>query len=416
MLSKRAQRLKPSPTLALNARAQELAKSGRDIVSLAVGEPDWDTFENIKVATIEALNKGFTKYTPASGIPELRKAIVDRLKIDHGLSYEVSQCMIGLGAKQTVFNALQVLCDPGDEVIVPAPYWVSYPAMVELADARPIIAVCPKETSFKLTPEILKRSMSSKTKVLILNSPNNPTGQVYSEQELKELASVLELTGIYVISDDIYDKMLFGSEDPKDISQNGLHIAPPSACNIAPHIANFSEKLRPRILLANSLSKTYSMTGWRIGSLVGDVKVIQACSNYQSQSASCAVSFAQKGAVEALTGTQEPMMAAMKVLNQRRQIMIKALSEISMIECIEPVGAFYAFPDISKTFGKKTSAGLLIEDSTLFSAALLDQEGVAVVPGAEFGAEGHVRMSYAISDKRLTDALARFKKFIASLS
>ena len=398
MLSERAKRLKPSATLALNARAQELAKGGRDIISLAVGEPDWDTFENIKAAAVDALAKGFTKYTPSSGIPELRKAIVDRLKADHDLDYEVSQCMVGLGAKQTIFNALQVLCNPGDEVIIPSPYWVSYPVMAELADAKPVIAVCPRETGFKLTPDVLKRSLSSKSKVLILNSPNNPTGQVYSEQELKALVAVLELTGVYVISDDIYDKMIF----------NGL--------KIAPHIATLSEKLKPQIILANSVSKTYSMTGWRIGSLVGDSKIIQACSNYQSQSASCAVSFAQKGAVEALTGSQEQVAAAMHVLKSRRKIVLDAFREMGAIDYLEPFGAFYAFPNIAKTFGKKSAFGTVIHDCTRFSAALLDQEGVAVVPGVEFGAEGYVRLSYAVSDKRLIEALSRLKRFISSLT
>lgn len=397
MLSERAKKLKPSPTLALNARAQEMARSGRDIISLAVGEPDWDTFENIKKAAVDALGKGFTKYTPAAGIPELRKAIVDRIKLDHSLTYETSQCMVGLGAKQTIFNALQVLCNPGDEVIIPSPYWVSYPVMAELADAKPVIAVCPKETQFKLTPEVLKRALTAKSKVLILNSPSNPTGQVYSESELRALAAVLELTGVYVISDDIYDRMIFDGNP------------------IAAHIATLSEKLRPHVLLANSHSKTYSMTGWRIGSLVGDSKIIQACTNYQSQSASCAVSFCQKGALEALTGPQDEVSASVGVLNRRRQLILSAFREMGSVDCVEPMGAFYAFPNISKSFGKKSSSGIMISDSTTFSSALLDQEGIAVVPGVEFGAEGHVRISYAISDKRLNEALLRLKKFLASL-
>jgi aspartate aminotransferase len=397
MLSERAKKMKPSATLALNARAQELAKTGRDVINLGVGEPDWDTFENIKKAAVDALKKGFTKYTPAAGILELRKAVVDRIKIDHNLDYEISQCMIGLGAKQVIFNALQVLCNPGDEVIIPSPYWVSYPTMAELADARPVIAVCPKENNFKLSPEILKRSLTSKTKILILNSPNNPTGQLYSESELKALAAVLELTGVIVISDDIYDKMIFSSD-----------------LKIAPHIATLSEKLRPRVLLANSCSKTYSMTGWRVGSLVGDSKVIQACANYQSQSASCPVSFAQKGAVEALTGSQDQITSSMHVLNKRRLALLDIFKR-SSIDCVEPFGAFYAFPNISQTFGKKTMEGVLIDDSTSFSRALLDLEAVAVVPGIEFGAEGHVRLSYAISETRLVEALTRLNKFMASL-
>lgn len=400
MLSERAKKLKPSPTLALNARAQELAKTGKSVISLAVGEPDWDTFENIKTSAKKALDGGFTKYTPAAGIMDLRKAVVDRIKEDIGLTYEPAQCMIGLGAKQTIFNALQVLCDPGDEVIIPAPYWVSYPTMVELADAKPVIALCPKETNFKLTPDLLKRSMSAKTKAIILNSPCNPTGEVYSAQELKDIATVLERTAVWIISDDIYDKLVFAKGQ-----------------KIAPHIGNQNEKIRERLLLANSLSKTYSMTGWRIGSLVGDKKVIDACTHYQSQSASCAVSFAQKAAVTALTGPQTQVDKAVLELEKRRDTIYNGLSKIPGIELNMPQGAFYAWLKISHFFNKKNPAtGNFIKNSNDFSSELLESAGVAVVPGVEFGFEGYARMSFAVDPSKLIEALDRLSRFCSILA
>ncbi|MDZ4678102.1 MAG: pyridoxal phosphate-dependent aminotransferase [Oligoflexia bacterium] len=397
MLSDRAQKMKPSATMALNTKAQELTKAGRDIVSLAIGEPDWDTFEFIKIAAKKSLDEGFTKYTPAAGIPDLRSAVVERTKLDLGLSYEPNQCMIGIGAKQVIFNALQVLCNPGDEVIIPAPYWVSYPTMAELADAKPVIPVCPRETNFKLTPDLLKRSLTAKSKVLILNSPNNPTGQVYSEQELRDLAAVLELTGVWVISDDIYDKMIYDGS------------------KIAPNIACVSEKLRGRVLLANSVSKTYSMTGWRIGSLVGDKKVIDACANYQSQSASCGVAFAQKAAVAALRGPQEEVQKAMKELASRRDSAIKILRTVEDLDVVEPLGAFYIFPNISKVFGRKTPAGQVINNSTEFCSSLIDAEGVVTVPGVEFGMEGCLRLTYTLKEERIVEGMKRIKRFVESL-
>ncbi len=400
MLSERAKKLKPSPTLALNARAQELAKTGKDVISLAVGEPDWDTFSFIKDAAKKALDEGFTKYTPSAGIPDLRKAVVDRLKIDSGLTYQPNECMIGLGAKQTIFNALQVLCNPGDEVIIPAPYWVSYPAMAEMADAKPVIAPCPKEVNFKLTPDILKRALTSKSKVLILNSPNNPTGEVYTAQELRDLATVLERTAVWVISDDIYDKLQFDEN-----------------LKIAPHIGNQNEKIKERLLIANSLSKTYSMTGWRLGSLVGDKRVIDACVNYQSQSASCAVSFAQKAGVVALTGPQDQVEQATKDLRKRRDMIYEGLSKIAAISLNKPQGAFYAWINVEKAFGtKNTQTGKVINNSTDFCTELLENHGVAVVPGIEFGAEGYARISFAVSTVKLESAISRITSFCAGLS
>lgn len=396
MLSTRAQRIKPSATLALSARAQELTKAGRNIVSLAVGEPDWDTFHSIKEAAKKALDEGFTKYTPAAGNADLRAALVERTKIELGLSYEPNQALVGLGAKPVIYNLLQVLCNPGDEVIIPAPYWVSYPVMAELAEAKVVAPVCPREKNFKLSPEVLKNILSAKTKVIILNSPNNPTGQVYTAEELKNLANVLERTGVWVISDDIYDRMVFTGD------------------SVAPNIAQVNEKLRERVLLVNSMSKTYSMTGWRLGSVIGDKRVIDACANFQSQSSSSGVTFAQKAAVQALLGPQKDFEVALKELASRKSIVSKGLTEAG-IEFLEPQGAFYFWPSIQKFLGKSVSANIPINTSTEFSAALLDIEGVAVVPGIEFGMEGYIRLSYALNEKRLLEGMSRIQRFVSSL-
>ncbi len=396
-LSERAKRLKPSPTIGLNTLANELKKSGRDVINLAVGEPDWDTFANIKKTCHDALEAGMTKYVSAAGLPELRQAVVDMIYSQFQVKYEASQCVIGMGAKPIIYGLFQLLCDPGDEVVIPAPYWVSYPVMAELADAKPVIAVCPKETKFKLTPDILKRSLTAKTKIVLLNSPNNPTGQVYTENELKDLASVLERTGRWVISDDIYDRMVFTGQ------------------KFAPHLIQFSEKLRSQLLLVNSLSKTYSMTGWRLGSLVGDKKVVDALVNFQSQNITCAVPFAQKAGVTALTGSQTQVEESIQVLARRMKMATKALQAIPGVELEAPEGAFYLFPNISSTFGKKTSSGKAIQNSSTFAAALLEETGVVLVPGVEFGAEGHVRMSATIDEKRLAEGLARISQFISQL-
>jgi len=397
MLSTRVQRLKPSATLALSAKAQDLAKSGRDVVNLAVGEPDWDTFEYIKVAAKKALDEGFTKYTPAAGIPDLRVALVERVKLDLGLNYEPNQSLVGLGAKPVIYNLLQVLCNPGDEVIVPAPYWVSYPVMVELAEGKVVAPVCTRETNYKLTPEVLKNILSAKTKVIILNSPNNPTGQVYSTEELKNLANVLERTGVWVISDDIYDRMVFTGD------------------SVAPNIAQVNEKLRERVLLVNSMSKTYSMTGWRLGSVIGDKRIIDACANFQSQSSSSGVTFAQKGAVQALRGPQKDFDLALKELALRRTLVSTYLTDAG-IEFLEPQGAFYFWPSIQKFLGRHTPQGVEIKTSTEFSTALLETEGVAAVPGIEFGMEGHIRISYTLNEKGLCEGLTRIKRFVLSLN
>jgi len=394
-LSSRALKLKPSATLALAARAGELAKQGKSIISFAVGEPDWDTFEYIKDAAKKALDAGKTKYTPAAGIPELRQALAETVKRDLGLEYAANQVSVGVGAKQIIFNILQVLCNPGDEVIIPAPYWVSYPSMVELADAKPVIASCGVESNFKLTPDILKHFMTAKTKVLILNSPSNPTGEVYTREELQGLAQVLERTGVYVISDDIYDKMVF------DIDST-------------PHIAQVSESLRPRVLLVNSVSKTYSMTGWRLGSVIGDKKIIDAISNYQSQSTSCAPSFAQWAAITALTSSQEPVKKAMQELRRRRDYLYDTLTRMPLVKLKKPQGAFYAWLNIEGVFGKQSDLGV-VSGSQDFSNQILEKEGLALVPGIEFGLEGYVRISYTVSREKLEEGLKRLGRFMETL-
>lgn len=387
MLSLRAQSLKPSPTLALNALAKQLASQGKDIVSLAVGELDFDTFSNIKDAAKKALDEGFTKYVPADGILELRKAVVQRIHRTLGLTYPEANCMITPGGKQALYNILQVLCGEGDEVIIPSPYWVSYPTLVELSDAKPVLVDCPEETSFKLTPKLLEKALTSKTKVLMLNSPSNPTGQVYSAKELKDLASILEKTKVWVISDDIYDQIVFDGE------------------NIAPHIACQSEILRPRVLLTNSMSKTYAMTGWRIGSVVGDKKVVDACSNFQSQASGCGVSFSQKAAVTALNGPQTEVENIREILKKRRDLALARFSKMKNVSVLKPGGAFYLFVSV-KNLGKSSAE---------ISKMLIESEGVVVVPGEEFGAPGYLRLSYALSEARLAEGLDRMSRLFDRL-
>ena len=267
-----------------------------------------------------------------------------------------------------------------------------------MLEAKVVTPLCPKETNFKLTPDVLKNALSSKTKVLILNSPSNPTGQVYTVEELKQLAAVLERSGVWIISDDIYDRMVFTGD------------------RVAPHIAQVSEKIREQVLLVNSVSKTYSMTGWRLGSVVGNKKIVEACTNIQSQSSSCAVSFAQKGAVEALTGSQDEVDKSLKELGRRRSLVLDGLRSIPGLDVIEPTGAFYAWPCIDKICGKKTAQGQVLSNSAEFAAALLEAEGVAVVPGIEFGLEGYFRLSYTLSEKRLVEGLTRIRRFITSLT
>ncbi len=394
MLSKRAASLQPSPTLALNAKAKELKSQGQDVISLSVGEPDWDTYPLIKKAGIAAIERGETKYAPSNGILPLREILAARASHELGVGYKASAVTVSSGAKFVIFSALQCLLDPGDEVIIPSPYWVSYPVMAELAGGLPVIAECPAETNFKLTPELLEKYITPSTKLLILCSPSNPTGETYSAEELKELARVLEKhPQVFVLSDDIYNRLVFdGSE-------------------MAPHLLQVAPQLKERVICINGGSKTYSMTGWRIGWALGPQKLIDAMTNYQSQSVSCAATFTQYAMVEGLQKCDEDNRLALEELKKRRDLIVAKVAQIPGLQMNPPAGAFYAWLDVRSFFGK-TLHGVVIEDSKTFASLLLEKSLVAAVPGIEFGLDGYLRLSFALDSKKMTEALDRIQSFV----
>lgn len=396
MISKRAKSLKPSPTLALAAKAKELAAQGHDVISLSVGEPDWDTFECAKKAGIRAIEEGFSKYTPSNGIPELRKAIALQTSQDLGVTYSADEVTVSTGGKFVIFAALQCVIDPGDEVIIPAPYWVSYPVMVELADGVPVFAVCDEKVNFKLTPQILQKCLTPKTKMLILNSPSNPTGLMYSREELAALANVLrDHPRVLILSDDIYNRLVFSGE-------------------LAPHILQVAPELKPRTLVMNGASKTYSMTGWRVGWAMGPNDWVKAMNNYQSQSVSQAASMAQKATLKAIEEGAPELKKSMVELVERKNLAVELLSKISGLKAPSPDGAFYVWLDVRGLLGK-TYGAIKLTTSSDFSAALLDSQKVAVVPGIEFGLDGYVRLSFALKRERMIQAIDRIKTFAAAL-
>lgn len=393
MLSKRVSSLKGSPTLALAAKAKELKAAGKDVISLSVGEPDWDTFDSIKRAGIAAIEGGQTKYTPAGGTIELKTAIASQTSSDLGLEWKPSEVTVSSGGKYVIFSALQSLVDPGDEVIVPAPYWVSYPDMVQLAGGTPVIATAGKETRFKLNAEALQNAISPRTKLLILNSPSNPTGEMYSREELSALAEVLKANShVMVLSDDIYNRLVFNDE------------------GLAPHILHVAPELKDRTVIVNGVSKTYSMTGWRLGWALGPAELIAAMGRYQSQSTSCASSITQAASVQAIEGAGPELKQALKLLKTRRDFVYKKLSAIEGIEVTEPQGAFYIWPDVSSFFGKSFQ-GQEINGSHDFANALLGSETVVAVPGKDFGLEGFLRLSYALGEERMQEAMDRLERF-----
>ena len=397
MLSQRVKNLKPSPTLALAAKAKELKAQGHDVISLTVGEPDWDTFGSIKKAAIEAIENGQTKYTPSSGIPELRKAIAEQTSTDLSIDYAPEEVTVTAGGKFVIFSALQALIDPGDEVIIPAPHWVSYPTQVELAEGKPVTVATKKENKFTLTPDELEAAITDKTKLLILNSPSNPTGNMYSQEALAGLAKVLEKhPHVYVMSDDIYNRLVFDSP-------------------LAPHILKVAPQLKDRVIIINGVSKTYSMTGWRLGWALGAKEIIGAMNKYQSQSVSCAAAFTQKASVQAVQGAGPELAEAMKKLRVRRDFVVEHMNQLANITVGVPDGAFYVWPDISQYLGKKWKDKEL-QDSGDFSAALLESQMVATVPGKEFGLEGFLRISYALSEEKMKEAIGRIQSFISEIS
>jgi len=389
-LSERVKWIKPSPTLAITAKAQSMRAAGRNIINFGAGEPDFDTPDHIKKAAISAIEAGFTKYTPVGGIDELKDAIIAKLKHDNGLEYGRPNIFASCGAKHTLFNLAQVLFEAGDEVIIPAPYWVSYPDIVVLSGATPVVVSTTEEDGFKLKAHDLARAVTGKTKAVIVNSPSNPTGMAYSEAELKSLAEVVRDKNLIVISDDIYEKIAYGS----------LRFA---------NIAMTGEEMKDRTIVVNGVSKTYSMTGWRIGYAAGPRDVISAATDYQSQNTSNPTSISQKAAVAALMGDQAPVTAMVTEFQKRRDYIVDALNGIRGIRCMKPQGAFYAFPNTSGLYGKSFK-GRQISGSVDLAAYLLDEAEVAVVPGDPFGSDDHIRLSFATSMENIEEGLKRIRR------
>ncbi len=394
-LSKRAQSISPSPTLGITARAKALREEGIDIIGFGAGEPDFDTPEHIKQEAIKALSEGFTKYTPSSGIPDLKQAICARFKEDVGLDYEPSQVIVSCGAKHSIYNIIQVLCEEGDEVIIPSPYWVSYPEQVRVAQATPVIVDTDEKNGFKITPEALSGHIGKKTKLFILNSPSNPTGAVYSREELEAIAKVAVDKGIWVISDEIYDKLLYNGAQ---------HVS----------IASLGDEIKARTLVVNGVSKSYSMTGWRIGYVAGEKEIIGAMTNLQDHSTSNPTSIAQRAALTALTGSQEPVRQMAVEFEKRRNYMVERLNKIPGCSCLMPPGAFYAFVNVSGVLGKSFN-GKIINGSMDLTELLLVEAKVAVLPGSPFGADSYLRLSYATSMENIVAGLDRIEEMISRI-
>ena len=394
-LARRIRQIPPSATLALNAKANQLKAQGVDIVNFGVGEPDFDTPDNIREAAIRAIREGFTRYTPVGGIPELKAAIANRFQADYGLTYKPSEILVSCGGKHSLYNLFQVLFDSGDEVIIPAPYWVSYVPMAMLADATPVIVPTREANGFKLTAAELKARITPRTKALVLNSPSNPTGGVYTEAELAALGEVVLAAGLYVISDDIYDKIMF----------DGAKFV---------NIAMLSPELKARTFVFNGVSKAYAMTGWRIGYLAGPEAGIKAADNLQSQSTSNPNSIAQKAAVEALSGPQDSVAKMLAEFAWRRDDIYRRVLEIPGVTTIKPGGAFYIFPNFSAYYDRlKVAPGQ--SRSGALAAYLLEEAQVAAVPGGEFGEDNCLRFSYATSRERIATGLTRIKAALEKL-
>ena len=388
--------LKPSETLAISAKAKALRAQGREVIDFSVGEPDFNTPDNVIKAAEHAMAEGFTKYTQASGLPALRQAIADKLERENALHYEPDQIIVSCGAKHVLYNLAMVLVDPGDEVIIPGPYWVTYPTQVEMAGGVPVIIPTTAEEGFKITGEVLRRYLTPATKGVILNSPCNPTGAVYDPEELQDLAEVLRDTDLYVITDEIYEHMVY--DGLQQIS-----------------IATLSPELKERCIVVNGVSKSFSMTGWRVGYCAGPADVIAACGHLQSQSTSNPTAFAQMGAIEALTGPQDSVGQMAAAFVERRDFVVERLNAIDGISCPMPQGAFYTFPKINALFGRRANGGIL-SDSADVVDYLLDEAGVAAVPGDAFGASDHMRLSYAASMQALHTGLERLDQAVQNLA
>jgi len=395
VLSNRAKSLKPSPTLAINAKAKSMQAQGIHVISFGAGEPDFDTPENIKQAAKKALDDGFTKYTPVGGIDELKDAIIKKFQRDSGLSYKRSEVLVSCGGKHSFYNLAQAIFDRGDEVIIPAPYWVSYPPMVSLAGGSPVIVKTTEKNEFKLTPGALKKAITQRTKALIINSPSNPTGSAYAKKELEKIAEIALLKNIFVISDEIYEKIVY----------DGFQFT---------SIASLSEEMKKRTIIVHGVAKTYSMTGWRIGYTAGPEEIIAAMNNIQSQSTSNPTSISQKASVEALIGPQSEVEKMVSAFAQRRNYIVDRLNKMSGVSCYKPVGAFYVFPNFSSHYGEAYQ-GKKIENSTQLADYFLDVAKVAVVPGVEFGADPFERLSFATSLENIKEGLDRIEEAVRKL-
>ena len=398
LIADRLSRIKPSATVAVSGKAMEMKAAGEDVIGLGAGEPDFDTPEHIKEAARKALAEGKTKYAPVAGIPELRRAICDKLKRDNGLEYAADQITVGCGGKQTIYNAMMATLNPGDEVIIPAPYWVSYPDIVLLAEGEPVIVDCPESANFKLTPEALEAAITPKTKWLMLNSPSNPTGAAYTRDDLKALADVLlRHEQVWVMTDDMYEFIVYDDFGFTTIAQ-------------------VEPKLYERTLTLNGLSKAYCMTGWRVGYAAGAVDVIKAMNKIQSQSTTSTSTISQWASVAALDGDHSFIAEHNKVFKERRDLVVSMLNQATGLACATPEGAFYVYPSCAGTIGKKTPAGKVIETDENFVTYLLESEGVAAVHGEAFGLSPHFRISYATSTEALEEACQRIQRACAALT
>jgi aspartate aminotransferase len=396
-LAQRLDRIQPSPTIAVTTLANELIAAGRDVIGLGAGEPDFDTPANIQEAGIAAIRRGETRYTAVDGTPALKKAIVAKFARENGLDYTVDQVTVASGGKQIIFNAMVATLDPGDEVIIPAPYWVSYPDIVNLADGVPVAVPCGQNSAFRLGAEALRAAITPKTKWLILNSPSNPTGAAYSAAELRALADVLlEHPQVWVLTDDMYEHLLYDG-------------------HVFATIAAVEPRLKERTLTMNGVSKAYCMTGWRIGYAAGPKALIKAMAKVQSQSTSNPCSISQAAAVEALNGPQDFIQRNNAAFKARRDLVVAMLNQAAGIHCLVPDGAFYVYPSCAGTIGRTTPSGKRIETDGDFAAYLLEAEGVAVVQGTAFGLAPHFRISYATSTEKLRDACTRIQRACAAL-
>lgn len=387
-LARRVLALSPSPTLAITAKAKELQDQGLGIIGLGAGEPDFNTPVHILDAAKKSMDEGWTKYTPSAGLPALKKAIIDKFLRDQGLNYGMGEIIVGNGAKHILYTLFQVLLDEGDEVIVPAPYWVSYPEQVKLAGGIPVFVNCPEESEYKLSPEQLEAAINEKTKAVIINSPGNPTGMVYTKEELESIGKICLKHNILIVSDEIYEKLVYG---------NTRHIS----------IATISPELKEQTILVNGVSKSHSMTGWRIGYAAGNKAIIKAMTNLASHSTSNPTTTAQYAAIAAYNGTQEPVEEMRKAFESRLEIIFPKLTAIPGFSCVKPQGAFYLFPNVKEAMDK---CGF--KDADEFSEAILVEAKVAVVPGSGFGAPDNIRLSYATSLEKLEEAINRINRFV----